>query len=97
MAWRHSTEGGRGRRLAVQTIALAKTVLPHFGAALKCWAHVERERQVTQSFARALDAISTAVFAAGTTQPVIVATRAHVGKLAVKSLEVGFDPTDPAR
>src|SRR2546430_6561531 len=42
-------------------------------------------------------AISTAVFAAGTTQPVIVATRAHVGKLAVKSLAVGFDPTDPAR
>jgi DNA-binding CsgD family transcriptional regulator len=43
-------------------IAVAKTVLPHFGTALKCWAHVERERHVAQSFAQALDTICTAVF-----------------------------------
>jgi hypothetical protein len=43
-------------------IALARTIVPHIGHALKAWAQVERERQISQSFAQALNGISTAVF-----------------------------------
>jgi DNA-binding CsgD family transcriptional regulator len=50
---------------STRDVALAKAVLPHFGPALKCWAHVERERHIRQSFAEALNGISTAVFIVG--------------------------------
>ncbi len=42
-------------------------------------------------------AISTSVLAATATHPVLVATKPHVGRLAIKSMATGFDPDDPTR